>query len=103
MRSREDEHLEFKEAKENFHFEKLVKYCCALANENGGTMVFGVTDKQPRKVVGTRAFANLERTKAGIIERLHLRIEAEVIQHPDGRVVIFQVPSRPIGMPIQYD
>ena len=26
MNSREDEHLEFKEAKKNFHFETLVKY-----------------------------------------------------------------------------
>lgn len=28
--------LEFKEAKTNFHFEKLVDYCVALANEGGG-------------------------------------------------------------------
>lgn len=35
MDAREDEHLEFKEAKSNFHFEKLVEYCVALANEGG--------------------------------------------------------------------
>jgi ATP-dependent DNA helicase RecG len=29
----ENEHLEFKEAKKEFHFEKLAKYCAALANE----------------------------------------------------------------------
>ena len=33
LNAKEDEHLEFKEAKNNFHFEKLVKYCAALANE----------------------------------------------------------------------
>ncbi|MGK2925260.1 MAG: AlbA family DNA-binding domain-containing protein [Lysobacterales bacterium] len=31
-------HLEFKEAKQNYHFEKLVEYCVALANE-GGSLV----------------------------------------------------------------
>jgi Putative DNA-binding domain len=51
--AKEDEHLEFKEAKSNFHFEKLVKYCAALANEGGGYILLGVTDKRPRQVVGT--------------------------------------------------
>ena len=40
----EDEHLEFKEAKSHFDFEKLVKYCAALANEGGGRIILGVTD-----------------------------------------------------------
>ena len=73
MNDQEGEHLEFKEAKTNFHFEKLVKYCIALANEGGGKMVLGVTDKLPRKVVGSRAFSNFERTKAGLNEQLRLR------------------------------
>lgn len=102
MQADEDEHLEFKEAKGGFHFEKLVKYCAALANEGGGRVVFGVTDRKPRQVVGTHAFSDLERTKAGLIERLHLRIEGEALDHPDGRVLVFTAPPRPIGMPIQY-
>ena len=36
LETKEDEHLECKEAKHNFHFENLVKYCVALANEGGG-------------------------------------------------------------------
>jgi ATP-dependent DNA helicase RecG len=103
MSSKEDEHLEFKQAKQNFHFEKLVKYCAALANEGGGKMILGVTDKIPRHVVGCQTFKPLERTKAGLIDRLRLRIEGEEINHPDGRVIIFHVPSRPIGMPIQIE
>jgi ATP-dependent DNA helicase RecG len=103
LHAKEDEHLEFKEAKHNFHFETLVKYCVALANEGGGKMILGVTDKPPRTVVGSQAFRDLERTKAGLIERLRLRVDVEEIQHPDGRVLVFQVPSRPIGMPIQYE
>ncbi|MDH5585660.1 MAG: ATP-binding protein [Nitrospirota bacterium] len=98
----ENEHLEFKEAKSSFEFEELVNYSVALANEGGGRMVFGVTNKQPRKVVGSQAFQDLERTKLSLMERLHLRINVVALQHPGGRVIVFQVPPRPIGMPIQY-
>lgn len=99
---REGEHLEFKEAKNHYDFEKLVQYCVALANEGGGKIILGVTDKLPRRIVGSRAFTNLQRTKAGLIERLHLRIEAEELTHSQGRVVVFHVPPRPIGMPVHY-
>ena len=99
----ENEHLEFKEAKSNFHFEKLVKYCAALANEGGGAIVLGVTDTRPRQVVGSQAFSDLERTKAGLIEKLRLRIEADEMMHPNGRVLVFTAPSRPIGMPITVE
>lgn len=102
MQEREDEHLEFKEAKDRYDFEELVRYCCALANERGGRVILGVTDKRPRRVVGTNAFQAIERTAAGLVERLHLRVEVEEFPHPDGRMVIFHVPSRPVGMPIQY-
>jgi predicted HTH transcriptional regulator len=102
MKSSEDEHLEFKEAKKHFDFEKLVRYCVALANEGGGKIILGVSDKKPQKVVGTRAFSNIERTKAGLIERLHLRIEIDILDHKNGRILVFSVPSRPIGMPVQY-
>jgi len=98
----EDEHLEFKEAKSCYDSGKLTKYCAALANEGGGKMVLGVTDKPPRQVVGSQAFSTLERTKAGLIRDLRLRIDAEEIPHPNGHVVVFHVPSRPIGQPIQY-
>lgn len=96
----EGEHLEFKEAKRRFDFDLLVRYCAALANEGGGHVVLGVTDRRPRRVVGSEAFAELERTKAGLVDRLHLRVDATEVSHPEGRVVVFAVPSRPVGMPI---
>ncbi len=102
MQAREGEHFEFKEAKQRYDFEELVKYCVALANEGGGRMILGVTDKLPRRVVGTQAFQNIEETKAGLTERIRLRIDTEEINHPDGRVLLFHVPSRPIGMPVHY-
>lgn len=98
----EGAHLEFKEAKNRYDFEELVRYCVALANEGGGRMILGETDARPRRVVGSQAFADLDRTKQGLIERLHLRIEGEEVQHPNGRVLIFHAPARPVGMPIQY-
>ncbi|HOU00341.1 MAG TPA: ATP-binding protein [Anaerolineaceae bacterium] len=100
--ARESEHLEFKEAKQHFDFEELVKYCAALANEGGGHLILGISDKLPRRVVGSHAFDSLERTKAGLIERLHLRIEVEELPHSDGPVIVFDVPARPLGVPIQY-
>jgi len=98
----ENEHLEFKEAKRHFDFEELVKYGVALANEGGGKIILGVTDAKPRKVVGSNAFTDPERTKAGLIERLRLRVDGEEIAHPDGRVLVFSIPSRPRGVPIEY-
>ena len=51
----EGSHFEFKEAKTNYHFEKLVDYCVALANEGGGKFILGATDKRPRVIVGSAA------------------------------------------------
>lgn len=98
----ENEHIEFKEAKRRFDFEELVNYCVALANEGGGRMVLGVTDKPPRKVVGTSAFETPERTVAGIHERIQLKVVWQEIQHTDGRVLVFEVPPRPVGQPLHY-
>ncbi len=103
MKLPESEHLEFKEAKNGFDSDRLTKYCCALANEKGGHLILGVTDKRPRKVVGTHAFANLEKTKSDLMRRLPLRIEIDEVVVDDHRVLIFAIPSRPIGVPIQYE
>jgi ATP-dependent DNA helicase RecG len=97
----EGERLEFKTASLNFHFEELVKYCSALANEGGGSIVLGVSDKRPRTVVGTKAFIQPERTRSTLIEKLHLNVGFSDIRHPQGRVLAFHVPPRPLGMPIK--
>lgn len=102
LEAKEGENIEFKEAKNSFEFEDLVKYACAIANEGGGYVVFGVTDKRPRGVVGSRAFDQPERTRAGLMERLHLRIDFHLLEKDGKRVLVFDVPSRPVGMPVQY-
>ena len=77
-----------------------MEYCAALANEGGGKVILGVTDKRPRHVIGTAAFEEPGRTVSGLMERLRIRISASEVQHPDGRVLIFNVSSRPTGIPI---
>ncbi|MFZ4396803.1 MAG: helix-turn-helix domain-containing protein, partial [Kiritimatiellia bacterium] len=84
LEAKEGEHVEFKEAKNRFDFVELVKYACAIANEGGGYIVLGVTDKRPRQVVGSEAFDQPERTRAGLMERLHLRVDFHLLQH-DGK------------------
>lgn len=53
-------------------------------------------------MVGTKAFEVPERTVAGIHERLHLKVTFDEVAHPSGRVLVFHVPSRPVGQPIHY-
>jgi ATP-dependent DNA helicase RecG len=102
MKAKEGENIEFKQAKNHFDFEELTRYCCALANEGGGKIILGVTDKRPRKVVGSQAFPQPERTRNGLCQRLPLRIDFDLIAHPDGPVLVLHIPPRPVGTPIQY-
>jgi ATP-dependent DNA helicase RecG len=102
----ETEHLEFKEAKQQFDTTKLLRYCVALANEGGGNLVLGVTDKPPCRVVGSQAFiapSDLNDIKARIVDKLHIRVDTVSLDHPDGRVLVFTVPSRPVGQPLAFD
>lgn len=99
----EGTHLEFKEARSGFDFERLLKYCVALANEGGGKIVLGVTDVRPRHIVGTRAFEEPGRTEAGLHQRLMHRIPVEEFHHPDGRLIIVHVPGRLPGTAWQID
>ena len=99
----ENEHLEFKEAKQQYDTTKLLRYCVALANEGGGHLVLGVSDKRPRQVVGTQAFQNRGEITARILEALRMRVEVQELQHPNGRVLVFAVPPRPAGTPLHHE
>ena len=99
----EGEQFEFKEAKNTFEFDKLVKYACAIANRGGGKIVLGVTDKRPRKVVGSAAFEQPERTCSGLIGKLHVRIDFQLHEYDGKRVLVFVVTERPVGLPVQVD
>jgi ATP-dependent DNA helicase RecG len=103
MNALEGENLEFKEAKQSYEFDNLLKYCAALANEGGGKLILGVSDQRPRRITGTRAFSQPERTRTGLIEKLRLRVDVDVLYPPEGRVLVFTAPQRPVGVPIKAD
>ncbi|MBI4544772.1 MAG: ATP-binding protein [Gemmatimonadetes bacterium] len=70
MDAPEGSRLEFKEARNRYEFDDLVRYCVALANEGGGKIILGVTNRRPRRVLGTSAFAEPGRTETGVFERI---------------------------------
>lgn len=89
--------LEFKEAKTQFDNRKLYEYCVAMANEGGGYLILGVADKPPRPVVGSQAFRDPVAMAEKLFEAVGFRVDIEEVAHPQGRVLVFHIPSRPRG------
>jgi ATP-dependent DNA helicase RecG len=54
-------------------------------------------------VVGSEAFPNLADTANQLFVKVGFRVDAEEIAHPDGRVVVFHIPSRPRGTAYHLD
>jgi predicted HTH transcriptional regulator len=101
--SSEHQRLEFKEAKTQFDNRKLYEYCVALANEGGGRLLLGIRDKPPRPVVGTKAFRDPVAMAEKLFQAVGFRVDIEEVVHPDGRVLVFQIPSRPRGTAYHLD
>ena len=99
----EHQNLEFKEAKNQYDFRKLCGYCVAIANENGGILLLGIADKLPRSIVGTQAFPNPLKTEQDLFDKLSFKVSVEAVCHPDGRVLVFSIPSRPKGTAYNLD
>jgi ATP-dependent DNA helicase RecG len=99
----EGERLEFKTAANNYQFDRLVDYCVALANEGGGKIILGVSDRRPRQIVGTQAFAEPGRTEAGLYQQLHHRVPIEEVHYQGARLLIVNVPPRLPGTAWQHD
>lgn len=99
----EHQRLEFKEAKAQFDNRKLYKYCVALANEGGGHLLLGIEDKLPRKVVGTTSFNDPVKMAAKLFQALGFLVEIEEVMHPDGRVLVFHIPGRPLGTVYDFE
>lgn len=109
----ENEIVEFKEAKQNYDFHKLGKYFSAISNEANlkglpqGWLVFGVKDDQT--VVGSsfrKQSKDLLSLKKEVADRTTNRltfIEIHEIKHEDGRVILFEIPAAPQGLPIAWD
>lgn len=104
LEAKEGEHIQFKEAKNRFDSDEAARCCCALANCGGGKLVFGITDKRPRKVVGSMAFAQPERTRRGFIDKLKVMVDFHLLHDQDNkRVLVFDVASHPFGLPVQVE
>jgi ATP-dependent DNA helicase RecG len=100
----EGEHYEFKEAKTRFDSGEAARYCCALSNWGGGKFVLGISDKRPRKIVGSQAFNQPERTRKGLMDKLRVRVDFDVLKTQDGkRVLVFDIAARPLGLPVQVE
>ena len=103
LNAKEGEQYQFKEAKRNFDSREAAQCCCALANCGGGKLIFGITDKRPRKVVGSKAFDQPERTRKGLIDKLKVMVDFQLLEEDGNRVLVFDVASRPLGLPVQAD
>jgi len=99
----EHQRLEFKEARNQYDFGKLQRYCVALANEGGGLLLLGVSDRPPRRVVGSIAFPDRVSAAEKLYQCLGFRVDIEEVAHPQGRVVVFRCPSRPRGSAYHLD
>lgn len=109
----ENEVVEFKEAKTQYDFNKLGKYFSALSNEANlknvkqAWLVLGVKDNHT--VVGSQfrqAAKDLISLKKEIADKTTHRltfVEIHEVHHPAGRVLLFEIPAAPQGLPIAWD
>lgn len=112
--SAENEIVEFKEAKSAYDFNKLGKYFSALSNEANlkgrpfAWLVFGIENKK-HSIVGSQfrpTRKDLDSLKSEIANKITNRItfiDIYELHEPDGRVVMFQIPAAPKGIPIAFD
>ncbi|WP_113479711.1 RNA-binding domain-containing protein [Hyphomicrobiales bacterium] len=109
----ENEVAEFKQAGSDYDTDKIGEYFSALSNEanlrslEGGWLVFGVSNKT-RAVVGTDYRREPERLH-GLKLQVAQGTEPSVtfrniyeLDHPAGRVILFEIPAAPRGIPIAW-
>ncbi|MBC8010540.1 MAG: putative DNA binding domain-containing protein [Burkholderiales bacterium] len=109
----EGECVEFKDANDNYSTSDIGKYFSALANEanlrglTSAWLVFGVSNRT-RSVIGTdyrRARDHLHGLKQQIAQDTDPATSFREIHElvtPQGRVVLFEIPPAPRGMPIAW-
>jgi ATP-dependent DNA helicase RecG len=109
----ETEWVEFKEARSNFDSDDLGRYFAALSNEANlkaqqtAWLVLGIQDK-PRKIVGSQYRSHrpdLDNLKLEIAQHTAGRItfrEIHELKLPEGRVILFEIPPAPAGIPMTW-
>lgn len=86
----------------------ILGYVIALCNENGGSLVIGMEDEYPHRVIGTKQAENaLGDLEAHIYRDTGIRPDVyelfENVAEQKGRVVVIDVPSRPIGRVYKFE
>jgi len=110
----ENELVEFKNVGDNYSTSEIGKYYSAIANEANlhglerGWFVFGV-DNRSRRIVGSEYRTDPQRLQnlkhqisQGTEPSVTVR-EIHELQHPDGRVLLLEIPAAPRGMPIAWN
>ncbi|CAE6511017.1 Transcriptional regulator [Nitrosomonas nitrosa] len=109
----ESEVVEFKQAGDDYDSDKIGRYFSAMANEanlrglDRAWLIFGVNNKT-RNVVGSNyreAPERLQSTKQQIAASTEPSItfrNIHTLNHSQGRVVLFEIPVAPRGMPIAW-
>ena len=113
LHSWENEVVEFKSGGSGFSTDDIGEYFSALSNEanlrhiDRAWLVFGVENKT-RTVIGSnyrREPEHLNSLKMQITRdtdpSVSLR-EIHVLNHPKGRVILFEIPAAPRGIPIAW-
>jgi len=105
LNTAENKNLEFKEARNFYSKEELLKYLCALANAGGGHLILGATDKMPHQVSGTKAFESINQDEFNLLQPIISQVHVEVsdFMYDDKRVLAFYVNPRPLGKIVSYD
>jgi ATP-dependent DNA helicase RecG len=97
---REGEVLEFKTAERGFSKEHRSDYCAAIANMGGGKLLLGVTND--RKVSGTSCYeGRINQIPQEVYQNIGITVAVQEVDHPNGRVVIFDIPKRSTGKPVR--
>ena len=115
LRESED-HVEFKAARHNFSYNGgshndqnerrkcFLGYIVAFANEGGGTLVLGMADAFPHEVVGSDfSDGKLGALTDDIYIKLGIRVEMYELFENSLRVLVTEIPSRPIGKMLKYE
>ena len=109
----EDEVVEFKKAENNFDFDDLGKYFSALSNEANlrdkafAWLAFGVHDKT-REILGTsfkNSMMSLQKLKQDLSQHTtdnHTFREIYELKVEGKRVLLFQIPATPRGIPMAW-
>jgi ATP-dependent DNA helicase RecG len=109
----ENEVVEFKRAGDGYSTDDIGKYFSALANEanlrdqDRAWLVFGV-DNKTRKVVGTDyrpeppRLQSLKMQMAEATEPSVTLRNIHELAHPDGRVLLLEIPAAPLGLPVAW-